>query len=85
MTEQRRDRGGAGLGVACGLVGLQDPADVVHEARELELPVVGTAFGEQRGALQRVLQHVDVLFVGVLASPSQERDQLVGGHAGGGR
>ena len=41
MPEQRRDRRRAGLGVAVGLVGAQDPADVVHEPRELQLAIVG--------------------------------------------
>jgi hypothetical protein len=41
--------------------------------------------GEQRGALQRVLEHVDVFLVSMLGAALEECDQLVRAHAGGGR
>ena len=79
-AEQRRDGRRAGLGVRgrCRRARRIEPTSCTSPA-SWSSRSSGPALGEQRGALQRVGEQVDVLLVGVLGAAREQRDEVVAG------
>ena len=66
-----------------GWPGADDRAEVVDEARDLELEVAGLGRGQEGGALEAVGEQVDGLAVEVAVADGEAREELVDGLGAG--